>query len=64
MSDGFDPYDVIDPILIPWAKRHGIRVGKVDRDCPARSIWVYDKSGNPRAQMWVDVPELKATKRL
>lgn len=52
-----DPYDVIDSILAPWAKRHGIRISKADRDVPVRSIWVYDKSGNPRAQLWANVPD-------
>jgi hypothetical protein len=57
MTYGPDPYDVIDPVLMPWAKRHGIRIDKIDRDWHVRSIWIYDKHGNRRAQMWADLPD-------
>jgi hypothetical protein len=54
---GRDPYIVIDPVLMPWAQRHGIKVGKIDRDWHVRSIWVYDKNGNRKAQMWLEFPD-------
>jgi hypothetical protein len=57
MNQSRDPYDVIDPVLMPWAKRHGIRVGKSHHDEHVRSVAVYDKNGNFRAQMWADVPD-------
>jgi len=28
-----------------------------DRDWHVRSIWVYDKNGNRRVQMWADLPD-------
>jgi hypothetical protein len=57
MTDSPDPYDVIDPILMPWARRHGIRVFKIYRDDPVRSIWIYDKNGDPRGHIWAEVPD-------
>ena len=42
---------------MPWAKRHGMRVYKIDRDWYVRSIWVYDKHGNRRAPMWADLSD-------
>jgi hypothetical protein len=55
MSDG-DPYDVVDPVLMSWAKKHGMRVAKLDREYHVRSVWVFDRQGNRRAQMWLDLP--------
>jgi hypothetical protein len=52
-----DPYDTVDPVLMPWAERHNIRVGKLYRDDCVRSIWVYDRLGNSRAQMWLEPPD-------
>lgn len=57
MTYGPDPYAIIDPILMPWAEWHGICVDKDDRGWHVRSIWVYDKKGNRRAQMWADLPD-------
>lgn len=51
-----DPYDVIDSVLAPWARKHGIKVAKLDRECIVRSVWVFDRLGNRRAQMWLDLP--------
>jgi|SRR5215211_5997841 len=58
-SDG-DPYDVVDPILMSWANKHGIRVAKLDREYHVRSVWVFDRLGNRRAQMWLGVPNVQA----
>ena len=55
MSDG-DPYDVLDPVLMPWAKKHGIHAAKLDREYRVRSVWVFDQLGNRRAQMWLGLP--------
>jgi hypothetical protein len=52
-----DPYDIVDAVLMPWAKRHRIRVATSDRDDPVRSIWVHDFWGRRRAQMWLGVPD-------
>jgi hypothetical protein len=54
-----DPYEVVDPILMPWAERHGIRVATRDRDDHVRSIWVHDFWGRRRAQMWLGVPDAR-----
>ena len=51
-----DPYAVVDPVLGPWARKHGIRVAKLDREYHVRSVWVFDRRGDPRAQMWLDLP--------
>jgi hypothetical protein len=57
LSDG-DPYDVVDPVLMPWARKHGIRVAKLDRGYGyyVRSVWVFDRLGNRRPQMWLGLP--------
>jgi hypothetical protein len=55
MSIG-DPYIAIDDVLMPWAKSHGIRVAIGYRDEIVRSIWVYDKRGDQRAQLWLGMP--------
>jgi hypothetical protein len=55
LSDG-DPYDVVDPVLMPWARKHGIRVAKLDRGYYVRSVWVFDRLGNRRTQMWLGLP--------
>jgi hypothetical protein len=55
LSDS-DPYDVVDPVLMPWAKKHGIRVAKLNREYHVRSVWVFDRLGNQRAQMWLSLP--------
>jgi hypothetical protein len=51
-----DCYDEADKILMPWAQAHNIRVGTLFRDDPVRSVWVYDRLGNQRAQLWLGVP--------
>jgi hypothetical protein len=56
---GGDPYEILDPVLMAWAKRHGIRVATVDRDDPVRSIWVHDFWGRRRAQMWLGLPDAR-----
>ena len=50
-------YSSIDHILMPWATRHGVNVATLDRDWECRSIWVYDRRGNSRAQIWLDPPD-------
>ncbi|MER9757546.1 hypothetical protein NKJ46_29810 [Mesorhizobium sp. M0166] len=57
MASEFSSYDIIDPFLMSWANRHGIRVATKYRDDDVRSIWVYDKNGNRRAQLWLDLPD-------
>jgi hypothetical protein len=57
MTSEFESYDTVDPVLMPWAMRHGIRVEMEDRGWNVRSIWVYDKNGNRRAQMWLNPPD-------
>jgi hypothetical protein len=39
-----------------WAKKHGIRVAKLDREYHVRSVWVFDRHGNRRAQMSLGLP--------
>lgn len=51
-----DPYIAIDDVLMPWAKSRGIRVATGYRDEAVRSVWVYDKRGNQRAQLWLGIP--------
>ena len=53
-----DPYVAVDDVLMPWASLHGIKVGTLDRDVIVRSIWVFDRSGNQRAQLWLDTPSV------
>jgi hypothetical protein len=52
-----DPYAIVDPVLLPWAKRHGIYIVRLYRDDPVRSFWVFDRSGNKRAQLWLNPPD-------
>ena len=54
-----DPYEIVDPILMPWAKRHGIHVAKLYRDDFVRSIFVFDNGGNLRAQMWLEIVDTR-----
>ncbi|KJC35181.1 hypothetical protein [Bradyrhizobium sp. LTSP857] len=51
-----DPYDVIDSVLAPWASKHAIKVAKLDREYHVRSVWVFDRLGDARAQMWLELP--------
>jgi putative heme degradation protein len=53
-----DPYVAIDDVLMPWAKKHGFKVGTLHRDDIVRSIWFYDQRGNQRAQIWLGVPDI------
>jgi hypothetical protein len=55
MSD-LDPYVAIDDVLMPWAKSRGIRIATLIRDETVRSIWVYDRHGNGRTQLWLGTP--------
>jgi hypothetical protein len=52
-----DPYSSIDPILDQWASKYRIRIAKLARGTPVRSVWVYDRQGNQRGQMWLDPPD-------
>lgn len=54
-----DPYDIVDSVLVPWASKHGIRVVKTEREYYVRSVWVFDRLGNPRAQMWFELPNAR-----
>jgi hypothetical protein len=53
----FSAFRHIDPILMPWAKRHGIEVETWDRGWDIRSIWICDRDGYRRAQMWFRDPD-------
>lgn len=48
-------YDDIDPILLRWLKRHGLRVFTRARDYEVRSIDVVDDAGD-RYQLAVSEP--------
>jgi hypothetical protein len=64
MTQDSDPYDVIDPVLLPWARRHDLKVGKRYRDDPVRVIALYDRSGNMRAQLGFDLPDVNGQIRV
>jgi hypothetical protein len=51
-----DPYIAIDDVLMPWAKSRNIKVATLYRDDIVRSIWVYDKNGQQRGQLWLGIP--------
>lgn len=48
-------YDVIDPILLPWLKRHGLHVFTRDREYEIRHIDVVDDTGD-RYQIGISQP--------
>jgi hypothetical protein len=48
-------YDAVDPILLPWLKRHGLHVFTRYRDEAVRSIDVVDDAGD-RYQIAVSPP--------
>lgn len=50
-----DPYQTVDRVLMPWAKRHGIHVYTTHRDDPVRSMFVVDLSGAQR-HLYLDPP--------
>jgi hypothetical protein len=50
-------YDAVDPILLPWLKRHGLQVFTRYRDEAVRSIDVVDDAGD-RYQIAVSPPNL------
>jgi hypothetical protein len=54
-----DPYGVIDSVLMPWASKHAIKVARLDREYHVRSVWVFDRLGNRRVQMWLDLPNAR-----
>jgi hypothetical protein len=60
MADG-DPYEIVDPVLTPWAERHGIRITKLYRDDHVRSFWVFSHTGDVRAQVWLDLPDTQGS---
>ena len=49
-------YSQIDPILVPWAKTHGLFVATQFKDEEVRSIQIVDDAGDSYG-MWVDVPQ-------
>lgn len=55
--DKRDPYEIVDPALMPWAERHGIRITKLYRDDYVRSFWMFSRTGDVRAQVWLDLPD-------
>ena len=56
-----DPYEIVDPVLMPWAERHGIRITKLYRDDYVRSFWMFSRTGDVRAQVWLDVPDARGS---
>ena len=48
-------YDPIDPVLVPWAKMHGLFVATQFKDEEVRSIQIVDDFGDSYG-LWVDVP--------
>jgi hypothetical protein len=55
MTSDDDPYNVIDPVLMPWARKRGLHVYTQYRDEPVRSTWFVDRLGNQRAHMYLDL---------
>jgi hypothetical protein len=55
----FSAFRHIDPILMPWAERHGIEVESWDRGWDIRSFWICDRNGYRRAQIWFRDPDKK-----
>jgi hypothetical protein len=53
----FSAYRHIDPVLMPWAQRHGIEVETEDRGWDIRSFWVCDCNGLRRGQLWMRNPD-------
>ena len=49
-------YDDVDPILLPWLKRHGLHVLTRSREYEIRHIDVVDDSGD-RYQIGVSEPD-------
>ena len=39
------------------AEGHGIHVSNRYRDDIVRSIWIYDRGGNERVQIWLEAPD-------
>ena len=50
-------YRHIDPVLMPWAERHGIEVETEDRGWDIRSFWICDRNGLRRGQLWMRDPD-------
>ena len=50
-------YRHIDPILMPWAQRHGIEVETEDRGWDVRNFWICDRNGLRRGQLWMQDPD-------
>ena len=48
-----DPYDVVDPVLIPWADAHGLTVQKVNMGVCARWVWLESPVPDATAQLSV-----------
>lgn len=55
----FSAFRHIDPILMPWAERHGIEVETWDRGWDIRCFWICDRDGYRRAQIWFRDPDKK-----
>jgi hypothetical protein len=50
-----DPYEIFDSVLLPWAKKNGVHLYNNDRGTPVRTADVFDRLGNRRAQIWLDL---------
>jgi hypothetical protein len=46
-----DPYDVVDPVLIPWAEAHGLVVRKVEAGHRVRLMWLEPLVPESTAQL-------------
>ncbi len=51
-----DPYETLDPVLLPWAERQGMRLITRFRDGPARMFLVFDRYGQEKVQIWISIP--------
>jgi hypothetical protein len=50
-------YNSIDPILLPWIKKNGLKLFTSFKDEEVRSTEVVDQKGN-RFQIWVEPVDL------
>jgi hypothetical protein len=48
-------YTQIDPVLVPWAKTHGLFVATQFKDEEVRSVQIVDDAGDSYG-LWVDLP--------
>ncbi len=49
----YTDYSVMDPILMPWARKRGVHIYMLHQDCDVRLISIAEPSGQQR-QMSID----------